>query len=221
MAGAILVGSSATALAKDNGRVVTDVFAGKASTGAGLPLPVNIDPNPAHIIVRSSDGAYGLAYTYDAAGPATGDIQGSFTYDEHGHLYFLNPADPRTFAGSTFESGVFAVTGKHGHTYTIADAQPATYQHGVNTVAAGKGFAAHVAKEGKVDQGQSDTTTDLSQMLKKLGLLPSGGSLTYGYFTFTDDVGTFTGYATPDFRQFAIQVGFHPGAGHENDTSAA
>jgi hypothetical protein len=32
--------------------------------------------------------------------------------------------------------------------------------------------------------------------------------LTYGYFTFTNERGTFTGYATPDFTRFAIQIAF-------------
>ena len=40
------------------------------------------------------------------------------------------------------------------------------------------------------------------------GLIGSAGQLTYGYFTFTNDQGTFTGYATPDFTRFTIQISF-------------
>jgi hypothetical protein len=39
-------------------------------------------------------------------------------------------------------------------------------------------------------------------------LFGHAGPLTYGYFTFTNEHGTFTGSATPDFARFAIQIAF-------------
>ena len=39
-------------------------------------------------------------------------------------------------------------------------------------------------------------------------LFGHGGPLTYGYFTFTNQRGTFTGYATPDFTHFVIEITF-------------
>jgi hypothetical protein len=167
----------------------TDTFTGTATTGVGAPTPVDI--NPADIVVRA-DHAIGIGYTYKANGPADGNQKGTFEYVERGHLYFTNPADPTTFAGSSFESGVFTLhTKEHGNStdVVIADTQPSAYQQGVKTTHIGDSAA-------------------LRQFEKRFGLPTVGKDVTYGFFTFTDSYGTFTGYASTDFRQFAIRITF-------------
>src|SRR5258708_39851485 len=71
----------------------TDYFQGTATTGRGQASPVDV--NPTDVTVRA-DGAIGLGYTYRATGEAFGEMPGSFTYEEHGYLYFTNPANPAT-----------------------------------------------------------------------------------------------------------------------------
>jgi hypothetical protein len=183
--GALGLLSAVTATAAAAPRTATDWFVGTAITPAGQMSPVQIDP---HDLTIRSDGAIGLGYTYRASGEASGQLPGPFTYEERGYLYFTNPSDPTTMVGSRFSSGVFSlVPARLGSTLQIADTAPDSYTAGVQTIM-GK-------LPGRVGQ-------DLS--------LPAGrpGPLTYGYFTFTNAQGTFTGYATPDFRQFAIQITF-------------
>ena len=184
----MLAAGGANAFASSDKEVAHDTFVGTATTG-GPGSPITINPSD---IAPCSIGGIGIGYIYQANGPATGDIKGTFVYNEHGYLCFTNPADPTTFVGSLFKSGVFTLTSKKGKTYTIADTKPAAYKSGVKSVDPDKGFAAHIAK----------------LLRKDVGLLPTGDTLTYGYFTFTDNVGTFTGYSTPDSSKFLITVGF-------------
>ena len=166
-------------------QTATDWFMGAAITPNGQSSPVQIDPRDLSI---RADGAIGIGYMYQAAGQATGRLPGSFTYEEHGYLYFMNPADPSTMVGSRFSSGVFRLVPANGRApIQIADTAPEAYTSGIQT---------SVAKLGP------DVRKDLH------GLLHKPGPLTYGYFTFTDAHGTFTGYATPDFSRFAIQIEF-------------
>jgi hypothetical protein len=166
-------------------RTATDVFAGAAVTPAGQTSPIQVDPRD--LTVRT-DGAVGLGYTYQASGLATGQLPGSFTYEEHGYLYFANPADPTSLVGSRFVSGVFSLDPGRGRTpVRIADTAPEAYTSGIQTAV------------GKLDARLRKTLA---------GLLGKSGPLTYGYFTFTNPHGTYTGYATPDFSHFAIQITF-------------
>jgi hypothetical protein len=152
-------------------------------------MPITV--NPADMAFRA-DGAIGIGYIYTAAGEAHGKADGRFVYEEHGYLYFMNPADPTTYRGSQFKSGVFTLTLKKGGVVVITDTDPTAYASGVKTVTLpSKG----IAKE-------------LHKVMGKNSPYLSNGSLTYGWFTFTDNYGTFTGYATPDFRQFLIQIKF-------------
>src|SRR2546426_388240 len=82
----------------------TDVFVGTATTNTPGLGPIVIVGN------CSSPTGYGLAYLYGAAGTATGDVAGSFTYEEHGCL-FINTATGQ-LAGSRFDSGVFTLDPK-------------------------------------------------------------------------------------------------------------
>lgn len=164
---------------------------GTATSGPPAPnMPITI--NPADVAVRT-DGAIGLGYIYTAAGEAHGRADGRFVYEEHGYLYFGNPADPTTYRGSQFKSGVFTLNLKKGGTVVIADTNPAAYTSGVKTIsmADSKGIA-----------------RELSKLFDKKSPYVNGNTLTYGWFTFTNNYGTFTGYATPDFRQFLINVRF-------------
>jgi hypothetical protein len=152
---------------------------------AGQTSPVQVDPTD--ISVRA-DGAVGLGYRYVARGSAVGQVAGVFVYREHGYLYFADPRDPSTMVGSRFVSGVFSVTdAKSGKIIDVADTSPDAYTSGIRTSPAGFGEL-------------------LSKNLHSL--LSASGPLTYGYFTFTDDQGTFTGYATPDFTRFTIRIRF-------------
>ena len=163
----------------------TDWFVGKAGIVAGQTSPVVVNPND--IRVRN-DGAVGLGYAYRAAGQASSQLPGTFTYEEHGYLYFRNPSDPTTLAGSSFSSGVFRlVPFRRAGSIDIADIAPETYTSGVQTV-----------------------FTRLAPQVERIvgGSQGRAGPLTYGYFTFTNPNGTFTGYATPDFVNFAIQITF-------------
>jgi hypothetical protein len=139
------------------------------------------------VTVRA-DGATGLGYTYQASGFASGQAPGAFTYEEHGYLYFTNPSDPTTMVGSGFSGGVFTLKPTSGGApIRIADTAPQAYTSGVRTV-----------------------VLKVAPQLRKTAntLLGTAGPLTYGYFTFTNAHGTYTGYATPDFTRFAIQITF-------------
>ena len=161
----------------------TDWFSGSALVPLGQSSPIDVDPSD---LTTRADGAIGLGYTYRAAGQASGTMPGSFTYEEHGYLFFTNPTDPSTMVGSRFVSGAFTLlpTGRR-LPLVIADTAPASYTSGVQTLQVG------------------------AQIRRNLeGLTGRPGPLTYGYFTFSNSEGTFTGYATPDFTRFAIQITF-------------
>jgi len=174
----------------DSGKTgpVSSSFAGTAVTGVGSPLPIDFEPW--NIQIRG-DGAVGIGYTYRALGEAKGEVDGSFSYEEHGYLFFMNPANPATFVGSTYVAGWFNLTPRRGNPVVIADTNPAAYTSGAVTA----------------------PVTLPRGILKTLVKIPSSpinnkGELVYGTFTFTDNYGTFTGYSTPDSRYFAIQIKF-------------
>lgn len=188
---AALVGAAlpSTSLARE---VAVDTFVAQATTGAGQAMPVEIDATSKP--VAGPNGSIGLAYIYKASGDAFGSLHGPVTYVEHGYLYFMNPLDPATYVGSEYRDAAFTVTAHGGNkTVTVVDTNPSAYAHGTSSVDWPRG--AH---------GASDA---YGAGLKKLGLL-NGNSITYGYFSFTTSYGTFTGYATPDFRNFTIRVKF-------------
>ena len=181
--GAIALVAVPTTSAAAAPSTATDWFWGSAVVRPGHNSPVDINPSD---VTTRADGAVGLGYTYRATGEASGSLPGHFTYEEHGYLYFANPTDPSTMVGSSFSSGAFTlVSSRRGQPLVIADTAPSSYTSGVQTLQLG----AHLRKY----LGGSAGPT---------------GSLTYGYFTFSNSQGTFTGYATPDFTQFAIQIAF-------------
>ncbi|MHB0869908.1 MAG: hypothetical protein ACYC66_11535 [Chloroflexota bacterium] len=184
----LLLGIAATASAEGE-ETATSTFNGVASTGAGQPMPV--DTNPADIAVRG-DGAVGFGYVYRADGKATGQLSGDFVYEERGYLYFTNPADPATFAGRQFVSGVFTLSPNGTSApVTIADTNPQGYTYGTAILDSG-------SARGALGRANS--------LLRQGGDFPKDGELTYGYFTFTNEHGTFTGYSTPDSRKFMITI---------------
>jgi hypothetical protein len=183
--GILLLFSALVSPAAAAHEVANDWFYGAAIVPAGQTSPVSVDPRDMSF---RADGAIGFGYTYRAAGQAFGRLPGSFTYLEHGYIYFKNPADPKSMVGSRFVSGVFTLLPNQSHTpVQIADTAPDKYTSGIQTV---------VEKLGPREQ------KSLSE------LLGQSGSLTYGYFTFTNNHGTFTGYATPDFTRFIIPLTF-------------
>ena len=166
-------------------QTATDWFIGKAVIPQGQTSPVQI--NPLDISVRP-DGAFAIGYTYEATGNANGQLGGSFSYTEHGQLFFKDLRDPSSMVGSRFMSAVFSLTPSNGSApIQIADTSPESYKSGIATV--DDNLSGHVRKQ-------------LS------GLFPATGPLTYCYFTFTNPCGTYTGYATPDFTKFVIRITF-------------
>ena len=166
-------------------QTATDWFVGKAVVPPGQVSPVQI--NPTDITVRA-DGAFGIGYSYQANGSAGGQISGSFTYAEHGYLYFKDPRDPSTMVGSKYGGGIFTLTPRNGGAaIQIVDTSPESYTSGIATLDA-----------------------KLTEHARKAlgGLVPASGPLSYGYFTFTNAHGTFKGFATPDFVKFIIRVTF-------------
>jgi hypothetical protein len=190
LAAMLLAVFATSALASD---VATDLFEATATTGKGSPMPIDISPSN---VAMRADGAVGLGYTYKATGVATGDVPGPFTYEEHGYLFFRNPSDPTTFAGSRYDGGVFTLhpADDGDAPITIADTNPTRYQSGVRTVT-----LPHVDPLLASYRGQVFTL---------LGLTPVGNSIRYGYFTFTDAFGTFFGVSTPDSRHFLLRLKF-------------
>jgi hypothetical protein len=185
----VVAAMPSTSLAKE---AATDTFVAQATTGAGQAMPVEIDPTSKP--VSGPNGSIGLAYIFKASGEAFGSVPGTLTYVEHGYLYFMNPLNPATYVGSEYSDATFTVTARGtARTVKVVDTNPAAYSHGTNSVALPKG-----------GHGASDA---YGAGLKKLGLL-NGNNVTYGYFGFTTNYGTFTGYATPDFRNFTIRVKF-------------
>jgi len=186
--GAILPG---TTLAREP---ETDVFVGTASSGVGQLSPVDVDPK--NMTVRQSDGAVGVGYVYRADGNAFGELPGLFEYVERGYLFFKNPADPTTYLGGQYASGVFKLTPREERNgpISIVDTDPSAYCSGTSSLPL---------------PGDHGSSNAYAAGLNKLGLLPHGGSqISYGYFTFTNNYGTQTGYATPDFRNFSIRLKF-------------
>jgi len=168
-------------------------FSGTATTGIGAQLPVEIEP---WNIRMRSDGAIGLGYKYLARGEASGQVQGSFVYEEHGYLFFMNPANPATYVGSTFVSGVFVLTPRRGGgPVVLADTDPAAYTSGV------------IALSNKPPKGALQALRIIYGG-PTMGKMMKSGNLVYGTFSFTNNYGTHVGYASPDFRQFAIQIVF-------------
>ena len=164
----------------------TDYFFGAAVIPAGQTSPVQVDTT--NMTVRA-DGAIGIGYTYQANGVASGTLAGSFTYAERGYLYFRDPTDPTSMVGSQYVSGVFTLNPRNGGApVRIADSAPQNYTSGITTL--DEQLAAHIRRQLR-------------------GFAPKSGPLTYGYFTFTDPHGTFTGYATPDFTRFMIRITFN------------
>jgi hypothetical protein len=99
----------------------TDWFNGTALIPAGQTSPVSVDPDT---LTLRADGAVGLGYSCRASG----QLPGAFTYEEHGFLFFRNPADPTTMVGSQFSSGVFRlVPARSERTIQIADTAPSKY----------------------------------------------------------------------------------------------
>jgi hypothetical protein len=115
------------------GSPFTSRFVGTAIVPAGQSSPGQIDPSD--VVVRP-DGAIGIGYRYQAAGQASGQVAGAFSYHERGYLFFTNPADPSTLAGSRFTNGVFTVAATRGGApIQIADTAPDRYTSGIQTVA--------------------------------------------------------------------------------------
>ena len=182
---ASVLATLATSVAAAAPSTATDLFVGDAVTSAGQTSPIDI--NPFDMTVRP-DGAIGFGYRYQATGRASGQLPGSFTYQEHGYLYFTNPGDPNTMVGSAFSSGIFSLTPTTGGpAIQIADTAPQAYTSGIQTI---------------TSKLEARVRHPLSEFIAK------SGPLTYGYFTFTNPNGTFTGYATPDFAHFAIRITF-------------
>lgn len=157
-------------------------------------MPVDIDPT--NVAVRA-DGAIGLGYTYKAAGQASGDVPGSFTYEEHGYLFFSNPADPTTYVGGRYDSGVLTLQPQNQNgqpPLVVADTNPAAYQASQRTA--------------PVPQLDTLLRSYGNNVLSQLGLTPVAGSVHYGSFTFTDAYGTFWGVSTPDSRHFLLHASF-------------
>lgn len=174
---------------------LTAVFTGSATTGQGQAYPIEIDTND---VTTRADGAVGFAYTYGAAGQVSGDVAGHFTYKEEGRIYFMNPSDPTTMVGSDLYSSEFSVlpSDPSKHVFTIYDTCSSCYDHGHET--SGLSTLPTWARDFAVRSLVSGSSSDLA----------SNPELDYGYFTFTDSYGTFTGYATPNFSQFAIELEF-------------
>lgn len=182
-AACLFVLMTASALAAPS--TVTDTFTGSASIPTGQASPVLVDPST--LTVRA-DGAIGVGYSYKATGYASGQLPGAFSYEEHGFLFFRNFADPTSMVGSQFSTGVFRlVSARGGDTITIVDTAPEHYSSGVQS-------------------GVRKLPPHAHSILGGRGA--GTGALTYGYFTFTNPYGTFTGYATQDFANFAIQITF-------------
>jgi hypothetical protein len=177
---------------------------GSATTGAGQPFPIEADPTD---IETRDDGAIGLAYTYGAAGSVAGSVPGHFTYQEHGRIYFMNPADPTTQTGSDLHSATFSLlpsNSDHGGLILISDTCHECYENGHESARLSElpQWARNFAVESLLT-GDSGASSD--------------PVVNYGYFPFTNEHGTFKGYATLDFRKFVISVVFDHTDGAEGE----
>lgn len=65
--GVILLLVLTTTIVGADPQTATDLFSGTATTGVGMPMPIDI--NPAELYFRD-DGAIGLGYIYKASGMA-------------------------------------------------------------------------------------------------------------------------------------------------------
>jgi hypothetical protein len=193
---ALTVGMSLALTSASADPTLTAVFTGTATTGYGQPFPIEVDSTD--VVVRD-DGAVGLAYTYGAAGQVAGEVAGHFTYTEEGRIYFMDPSDPTTLAGSELFMAEFSVlpSNPNEDIFKITDTcGTECYENGrkQGTLSSLPTWARDFAIKSLLHPDASAPSTD--------------PSLTYGYFTFTNEYGTFTGYATPSFTGFSIQVDF-------------
>ena len=114
---------------------------------------------------------------------------------EYGYIFFHSDG---SFAANRLESQkIILYPYGLGDPVTIVDTNPMAYTFE---------FASAPVKLSALPRG---AMRSLGQVIDpKTGFLPKGGSLTYGYFTFTINDREFVGYATPDFRQFSIEITF-------------
>jgi len=192
---ALSVGMSLALTSASADPTMTAVFTGVATTGHGSPFPIDVSPTD---VVMREDGAVGLAYTFGAAGQVSGDVAGHFTYKEQGRIYFMDPADPSTLAGSELHSAVFSVLPStlNDPVFTIEDTCGECYENGQKQ-----------AQLSTLPPWARDFA--VKSLLQSESVAPANDPvLNYGYFTFTNEEGTFTGYATPAFKEFVIQVQF-------------
>ncbi len=183
----------------------TVVLQGVSTSTDGSAMPFTFDPNDTKV---RGDGTVGVGYEYLANGQVTGDVAGSFSYDEHGYIYLSNPQDPSTMVGSELVSATFTIFPWRASSVPIViqDSCIACYEHGVEAAAVtdvppwARGLLSGIAASQSADSGSQ----------------PPGGPnvVHYGYFTFSTDQGQFKGYATADFRQFVIQLSFTEPATH-------
>ena len=109
----------------------TNVFHGRATTGTGaLPLPVEIRG-----LRQLPDGTFRVDYYYRAEGTATGDLAGTFVYNEHGYIIVRDPTDPQTMiANVLIHQEIVLDPSRPGPLVTIIDTDPTAYQFGSATV---------------------------------------------------------------------------------------
>lgn len=167
------------------GAAVTEVLIGQATTSTpGIPFPVQITGQ--QLLPAGCDPAAGqcttvrMTYVYRASGEAKGDIKGTFGYEEKG---WFDTDLAGNLIGNGFQSGAFTVVrDKDGSTVT------ATF----SSVAIAGGVI-----------GSKKTETAPKHLIEELGL--HEGEL-YATFTFTNACGSYTGYATPDWKKIAIKL---------------
>ncbi len=174
-------------------KIATNVFYGVATSGApDQPFKVNVDCSQPNTV--DDKGTVSCTYIYTAEGKMTGDLPGTSTYLEQGHI-FLNQG--KVVGGQTI-SAVFTLT-PYGtcEPFPIPNTEPEKLQHQPHTVSASE-LPRHVLRY-------------LSLLFNKdMEQLRRSGSLTYESFTFTigEDKETFTGYATPDYGRIVIALTF-------------
>ena len=177
---ALVFASSWGLVAGASGAVFAGVRPSATDLFVGSAVSENIVPSSA------TTGTYIWTYT----GAALGSLPGTFRYVEKG-TYSMGPAG---LVGQQTASEIdLTPRGAGAATIVIPNIDPA-------------GSLYHVA------------TAPVSQLpagaigaLSALGgpAMVAGGSVTYGTWTFIDDLGTFGGYSTPDFTKIAIRVSFY------------
>ena len=171
------------------GAAVTDVLNGTATTGSATGLPVNITGTevlpPGCTIFDPTTPCQRSTYTYEAAGKAKGDVKGTFVYREQGAFTQAVTGDlAGQLVGSEFFSGVFTVDPK---------------KDGPNMVVSNTS----VVIGGGVIGKKNALPKDDAKLIQKLGLKAGQA---YATFTFPGPCGPQTGFATPDFREIAIEL---------------